>query len=366
MRYAGVGLIAYALGFALADLAADWYRLVVVIPAVCWIFAVRHFQAQQTSTIVYRTTAPQRARLLLLIASLFFLGSLVLLFVPQTLLTSDFALMLMGIDLLMLGISIAMLDAYDEGEALLPDALRSLALTAAAVMVFGGQVAAVMMIDGASPTLELLLFGVLTAAVIVPVAAPLAQSSLDKLIFTPQIQTERADLQAVYNALPRRDNALDLLALDEDEFVRLTRRALSYLGDLERLAASPLIHLPVIDSRLASRYLPESTLNRATELKLLLTESVERLKPPSIEAFGVSDEWRYYNALYFPYVAGLKPYRLRMDDDELDAAAQSALNWFQMQVPERTLYNWQNKAAQLIALDLRELHVKIEREFHQP
>jgi hypothetical protein len=31
-----------------------------------------------------------------------------------------------------------------------------------------------------------------------------------------------------------------------------------------------------------------------------------------------------------------------------------ALEWFRQEVPERTLYNWQNKAAELIAQSLRE------------
>ena len=67
-----------------------------------------------------------------------------------------------------------------------------------------------------------------------------------------------------------------------------------------------------------------------------------------------SDEWRHYNALYFPYIAGLKPYSRRLPHDRLDPPAQLALEWFQATVPERTLYNWQNAAAKLVAQDLRE------------
>ena len=39
---------------------------------------------------------------------------------------------------------------------------------------------------------------------------------------------------------------------------------------------------------------------------------------------------------------------------ELDPAAQEALDWFRTYIPERTLYNWQNAAAKLVAQDLRE------------
>jgi hypothetical protein len=96
-------------------------------------------------------------------------------------------------------------------------------------------------------------------------------------------------------------------------------------------------------------------LERAAVLKTLLAESIARLKPLTGEDFGASDEWRYYNALYFPYVAGLKPYSRRtLHDDGLAPAEQAALDWFQAQVPERTLHNWQNAAARLVAQDLRE------------
>ena len=70
--------------------------------------------------------------------------------------------------------------------------------------------------------------------------------------------------------------------------------------------------------------------------------------------FGTADAWRYYNALYYPYVAGLKPYSRRAIHDDLDPAAGQALAWFQAQVPERTLYNWQTAAARLVAQNLRE------------
>ena len=37
--------------------------------------------------------------------------------------------------------------------------------------------------------------------------------------------------------------------------------------------------------------------------------------------------------------------------------------WFQANVPERTLYNWQNAAAKLVAQDLREgIHVDERRK----
>jgi hypothetical protein len=90
------------------------------------------------------------------------------------------------------------------------------------------------------------------------------------------------------------------------------------------------------------------------ELKALLTESILRLKPRNGDQFGTSAEWRYYNALYFPYIIGLKPYSRRTQHSHLDPVAKQALEWFRTQVPERTLHNWQTAATKLVAQDLRQ------------
>jgi hypothetical protein len=57
----------------------------------------------------------------------------------------------------------------------------------------------------------------------------------------------RAELREEADTLPRVNQALNLEALDEVEFSRLTRQALSHFGNLSRLAASPLSHLEQVD-----------------------------------------------------------------------------------------------------------------------
>jgi hypothetical protein len=86
-----------------------------------------------------------------------------------------------------------------------------------------------------------------------------------------------------------------------------------------------------------------------------LRESIQQLKPDDAAEFSASDEWRYYNVLHFPYVLGLKPYSRRFYRDGLDPAAEEALDWIKTYVPERTLYNWQKTAAELVARHLREM-----------
>ena len=133
--------------------------------------------------------------------------------------------------------------------------------------------------------------------------------------------------------------------MSEEQFTRLTRRALSHLGDLPKLATSPLVNLPHIQGA--------HSLDRAQALKSMLIRSIQKLKPLSDAKFGTTDEWRYYNSVYFPYVLGLKPYTRRTDHASLDEISRLALDWFQTAVPERTLRNWQNAAARLIADDIR-------------
>jgi hypothetical protein len=73
--------------------------------------------------------------------------------------------------------------------------------------------------------------------------------------------------------------------MDEIEFTRLTCRVISHLGDLLKLATSPLIHLPAVVSVSAG-----NLLNRSHALKSLLTESVRRLKPQVDKEFGTTEE----------------------------------------------------------------------------
>jgi hypothetical protein len=405
LRYAGLGLAAYALAIALDLLASyepalgRWRLMVALLPSAFWFgvslsllpdapaFARRYLPwlvvayvlltglAGAPAVIIaavpiivsavalglvwraFRSGLPQRPLAALLTATIFFLLALGLLVIPLEWLPSSLVLLAISGDLAVLGYAIAALDAFDEGEALLPDCLRSLGFAAFAALLFGGQVAVAMFINGVTFEMLALLLAVVATAIATQTFADPIQSALDRLIFArfPRLRQARADLRAAASALPRINEALNLETMDEAEFVRLTRRALGHMGDLQRLAANPLTRLPVIEARLAARGEQDNTLERAAELKALLAESIARLKPRTGENFGTSDEWRYYNALYFPYVAGLKPYSRRSAyDNGLDPIEQAALDWFQAYVPERTLHNWQNAAARLVAQDLRE------------
>ncbi len=299
----------------------------------------------------------KRSTGLLLVSLLFFTLSTGAVVLPLWGIPLSVKMAALGADLALLGYAIAALDAFEEGEALLPDMLQSLYSVLGLSILFGGQVALVMLIDaGTAPRNMALLLGVLASTVfLVTFAGPL-QTLLDRIAFNgyPQLRKLRRDIRAVDSAVSRVDSQLHTDTLSEDDFIRYTRRAISHLGDLSRLASSPLTRLSLINARLRGRGAGFELLEWAVELQRLLTESIMRLRPATGEAYGVSDPWRHFNSLYYPYVLGLKPYTRRAVNEGMDETAQAVLDWFRMEVPERTLHNWQNAAAKLIALNLLE------------
>ncbi|MFL6119283.1 hypothetical protein [Actinophytocola sp.] len=263
-----------------------------------------------------------------------------------------------GVDLVLLGGCVAVFDAFGEGEAIRRDMLWSLLVAGGTAVLFGGQVALAAWLVGRS--LVPLAYGVVGAAIAVQVLARPINALADRFAFRDAaLRRERSELRGVAAALPRRGE-VGLAEFDDAEFARLTRRALSHYGDLGKLASSPLTALPVITARLAERGVPDAPLARATELKAVLLETITRLKPAAGD-FGTSEEWRHYNALYFYYVAGVRPYSVRTKVTELDPVARRALAWFADHVPERTLHNWQAAAARIVAADLRPLNQRAER-----
>ncbi len=244
------------------------------------------------------------------------------------------------------------------GENFWSHFLRSLDAAFVFAFLFGAPVAVTMLVaTGATLPMRILLLVTLTWAVVTQVFAERFQQALDRFAFPtqPDLQRARSDLRSASEELPKLDPTQNPIVLNENDFVRLTRRALSHYSDLPKLTANPLTRLPVIDARMVARHATDNSLERAAELKRLLHDAILQLKPANNSEFNPSEEWRHYNALYFPYILGLKPYNRRDTLTPLDPASRQALDWFQSQIPERTLHNWQNAAAKLVAQYLREL-----------
>jgi hypothetical protein len=311
---------------------------------------------------LFQTDRPKKSLGLLLVASLLFTLGAGLLIFPFNWLPRSWLPLMLGLDILALGLIIAWLDAFDQGEMLLPEFARAFDAAFFMALLFGGPVVLTMILS-AGPTFPMtaLLIVTISSAIITQALGDPIQNGLDAIALRafPHLRRARADLRLTAAVLPRVNEAFNLEATDDEEFARLTRRALSHMGNLPRLATTPLTRLSLIEARLRERNANGDTLERAAELKRVLTESICRLKPRGKGDFGVTEEWRHYNALYFPYVVGLKPYSRRVEYDGLDPVAQEALEWFRTYVPERTLYNWQNAAAELVAQDLRERHHRL-------
>ena len=323
------------------SLLNPWFSLIVVGTLLACVLLIGILAARSPF---------KRTFAILTVVALFFGLSTGLVLLPLNWFPRSWMITALGLDLFLLGIIITFWDAFEEGESIRSHLMRSWVSSfyyagALAILVF-----IAVAIDG-----ELTL-GKLTALVLVVAFGILAQtfsnpiqSALDRLTMSQEsiLINERNLLRQTADVLPRL-STLDPSKVEETEFARLTRRAIANLGDLPKLSTSPLINLPVIASQNLS-----NPLDRAHALKSLLIDSIRRLKPQGDADFGTTDEWRYYNSLYFPYVVGLKPYTRRSDAQSLDETTRQALDWFQTSVPERTLHNWQNTAARLVASDLR-------------
>lgn len=367
LRLAGFGLITYALALAfnllvsfaptaiLSNRLQSWERPFLLLPSLCWLALLWHLRHNWRE----RLQTHPRPTAVILTTTLFFSLGIVLLFFPIAtnlwFLSPFWLLVGIGIDLLLLGLAIAAMDAFDQGETLLPHFLRSLDYSFFTALLFGGQVALVMIFStGITFPMLILLLTTLAAAITIQTFADPFQAFLDNIAFfnLPALRQTRADLREAATAVSRQPPVLNIETLDEAEFAKLTRRALAHMGNLPKLATSPLIHLPIVKNHLPDGQ--PNSLEQAAILKRLLTESIERLKPRHKGEFGFTDEWRHYNALYYPYVLGLKPYSRRENNGEHNTAVSQTLHWFRTQIPERTLHNWQNAAAHLVAQDLRE------------
>jgi len=376
----GWGLLAYALALAIQIVFHQFFLIILLAPALLWIGAALHLLPEENTTrltliriwtitslplailtqlnnlfawliilalllcaglIAKLALASNRAEFkntfaLLAAVALFVTLSTGLLILPLNWLPLAWGMALLGCDLIFLGIAITAWDAFDEGESLRAHLVSSFV----SALYYSGAltIIAVLLSDNETLLVLLITFGILTQTF-----SDSIQSILDNLTLPPGTTEERQNLRQTAEALPLL-STLKPAEGNEEQFTRLTRRALSHLGDLPKLATSPLVSLSQITGT--------NPLERAHGLKSLLVESIQKLKPRSEAKFGTTDEWRYYNSVYFPYVLGLKPYTRRLDYDSLDEVSRAALDWFQTAVPERTLHNWQNTAARLIAEDL--------------
>src|SRR5690349_2497237 len=101
----------------------------------------------------------------IVVATLFFALGNAILVIPLGLVPSWLALASTGFDVALLGVAVAMWDAFDEGQALRGDMLRSFVATGVVVALFGGQALIGMALTGERTALTVLLFTSIAIAV---------------------------------------------------------------------------------------------------------------------------------------------------------------------------------------------------------
>jgi hypothetical protein len=314
-------------------------RLVALAPLIGGLALLWRFQAK---------VRPRMLPVAVSAAAVLYTLGLVALLMPIDLGSPDLVLAAMGFDLLILGYLVAVADAVDSGERLLPDLRRSALSGVVCALVAGGLATLTMLAAPDLRIVKVLQFLMVAAVMTYAGLSGPARRGLDRLAFLhdDRLRLDRAALLLLAESLPRRRERHHLITVSEAEFQRLTIRALDNFGDLGRLLRSPLIDLPTVDRRLTGEG-AEKPLARAIALRAVLRESVARLKPDGL--FGTTEEWRCYNALYYCCVLGLRPYDRRGNTDGLDRDARRALDWFRRYVPRRTMRLWQAEGARLVA-----------------
>src|SRR6202040_4144343 len=155
---------------------------------------------------VLRRSQPRPVAGFVIVGTLFFALGNAILIIPLGLVPSWLALASTGCDVALLGLAVALWDAFDEGQALRADMLRSFAATAVVALLFGGQLLIGLAVSGQETALTVLLFTSLGIAIAINVLADPLAGLLDRLAFSrsPDLRADRAALRRTEAALPLR------------------------------------------------------------------------------------------------------------------------------------------------------------------
>lgn len=314
-------------------------RLVVLAPLIGGLSLLWRFRDQ---------VEPRVLPLALTVVAVLYGAALVVLLFPTDLGAPGLSIAAIGVDVLILGYLVAVAEAIDAGERLRPDLSRSLVAAVLGTVLAGGPAILTMFAEPTSDVVAILQFVLVGVVMTVIGLGGPVHRLLDRIAFwsDERLRGDRAALQLLGDALPRHRERHRLIVTSEAEFLRFVEHALTSYGDLARLMRSPLTDLPAVDLRLTGRAI-EQPLARAVELRTVLLEAVARMRPGG--PFSTHEKWRHYNALYFGYVRGLRPYGRRVRTDGLDLECRQAIEWLRRYVPRHLLRRWQAEGAAMVA-----------------
>lgn len=216
----------------------------------------------------------------------------------------------------------------------------------------------------------------ITLVIVTHTAFDQGRGLLDRLFFSGDEQTARAEARAFATALGSEPVALPESAAEPDTsaepeaddeppvlgsiktFRSEVRKAITGLKSPPRLVHSPLLTLRVVQQNLAANGQSDNRLHRVAALREVLIEQIEGLRPQAGGDTVVGDAWRFYNVLHYPYVrefsrkAALAEARRLRDARRGSAtppdALEQVLEWL-ADVDEDTFYKWQRRASDTIA-----------------
>jgi len=291
VRLTGLGLVFYAIALALEIIAGQQPNSLLLTPALLWIGATLYLMPEETSwrqslirvwilsvipifiltvlnawfsllalfallacivliTLLKPLAIFKNAFVVIIVVVMFFSLSTGLLVLPLNWLPRAWMIPALGLDLFLLGVAITVWDAFDEGESIRSHILRS----SVSSLYYAGAIAAfvilAIVIDGQMTLGKLIaLVCVIAFGILTQTFSGTIQSLLDHVTMSREVvlNDEREILRNTVDALPRH-STLNPAEIDGEEFTRLTRRAISNLGDLPKLSASPLTNLPTVIS----------------------------------------------------------------------------------------------------------------------
>ncbi|MGX6605742.1 hypothetical protein ACWKSP_26950 [Micromonosporaceae bacterium Da 78-11] len=332
-------LVLSALFLAMVIALPEAGRLVVLAPLIGGLVLLWRFRDQ---------VAPPMLPVALAVIALLYSAGLIVLLLPGGVGAPALVVAAIGLNQLILGYLVVVAEALDAGERLRPDLVRAITAALAGTLLFGGPAALTMLASGGSAPVVILQFVLVGVAMTaIGLIGPIRRG-LDAIAFVndQRLRQDRAALLMLSDAMLRHRQRHRLLSTAEEDFLHFTRRALDNYGDLGRLMRSPLTDLPAVDRRMTGPAV-QQPLARATQLRVVLLEGVARLRPPG--PLATTDEWRYYLALHYCTVLGLKPYARRPRTDGLDREARRTLDWMRRYVPKGTLRQWQVEGATIVA-----------------
>ncbi len=305
-----------------------------------------------------------------------------------------------------LGYGVAHFDMLVEGQNVQRDFIYSFTGTALICLLYVIFVS----LTGGNSTLNVLV--VVGLAIISHSTFDFTRGLLDKFFFSSNEQTARSEARAYATAIasqptsaPELEEAIaapvtlvsapelneasaepisssqpethpDEPNVTEKSFNDMVRKAITGLKSPPQMIKSPLLSLRTVERRLHENSLEDNRLNRASVLREMLVERIERLRPAGSDSNGTGDAWRFYNVLYYPYVRDISRKSALTEVRRLQDARrrngqrepgelESVLEWL-VDVDEDTFYKWQRKASDTIAAILREEELKLQETNRDP